>query len=521
MRRGASRCGSTARFSSIASSRWSCSRAVMATRRTVGRARLSRAPAAQCSLPHGNGRRSRAAGQGHTSRNRSHARAMRSDSIGPSHSTTSRVLCPSPTPFHRGWCASSTRSAPRRGSRRTSRFSASKMILSAEVSDSEARLGRRAPAPRRHAARTAVAQDSDPARKSCQGSRPALVHSAARRAYENEERAMGDVGLMGMHVPGMSWREMREAAVLAEELGYSCITMGESWGEDALTSLAQLAAVTSRIRIGTSIVPVFARSPANLAMSALNMDRMSGGRFFLGLGSSGRLVIEDFHGEKFAKPLTRMREYIDIVRKAARGERLDHDGEFFHTKRFQLRFTPHRPSLPIYIAALSPPSLRLTGELADGWLPIFLVPSRMAAAVVELEAGAVAAGRTRRDIAISPQVSIYVTDDVAAARDRERPHIAFYIGGMGVFYHQYMRRIGFGAEADRVREAFQARERDRAAKLVTDEMVDAMTIVGPPQRCRDQIQRFFDAGVQEVRLVFNEPNREAYLKALQAVAPRG
>src|SRR6266550_3374388 len=258
---------------------------------------------------------------------------------------------------------------------------------------------------------------------------------------------MADVGLMGMHVPGMSWREMREAAVLAEELGYSCLTIGESWGEDALTSLPQLAAATSRVRIGTSIVPVFARSPANLAMTALNMDRMSGGRFFLGLGTSGRLVIEDFHGEKFAKPLTRMREYIDIVRKAARG--------------------------------------------------------------------------ARRDLAISPQVSIYVTDDVAAARDRERPHIAFYIGGMGVFYHQYMRRIGFGADADRVREAFQARQRDRAAELVTDEMVDAMTILGPPKQCRDQIQRFFDAGVQEVRLVFNEPNKDAYLKALRAAAPRG
>ncbi|PYM77816.1 MAG: LLM class F420-dependent oxidoreductase [Candidatus Rokuibacteriota bacterium] len=332
---------------------------------------------------------------------------------------------------------------------------------------------------------------------------------------------MGDVGLMGMHVPGMSWREIREAAVLAEELGYSCITMGESWGEDALTSLAQLAAVTARIRIGTSIVPVFARSPANLAMSALNMDRMTQGRFFLGLGTSGRLVIEDFHGEKFGKPLTRMREYIDIIRKAARGERLDHDGEFFHTKRFQLRFPPFRASLPIYIAALSPPSLRLTGELADGWLPIFLAPSRMTAAVSELKAGAEAAGRTLADIAISPQVSIYVTDDVKAARDRERPHIAFYIGGMGVFYHEYMRRIGFGAEADRVRAAFQARERDRAAQLVTDEMVDAVTILGTPGQCRDQMQRFFEAGAQEVRLVFNEPNKDAYLKALRAVAPRG
>jgi F420-dependent oxidoreductase-like protein len=330
---------------------------------------------------------------------------------------------------------------------------------------------------------------------------------------------MGDVGLMGMHVPGMSWRQMREAAGLAEQLGYSCISMGESWGEDALTSLAQLAAVTSRIRIGTSIVPVFARSPANLAMAALNLDRMSEGRFFLGLGTSGRAVIEDLHGERFAKPLTRMREYIDILRKAARGERLDHDGEFFHTRRFQLRFPPYRAGLPIYIAALSPASLRLTGELADGWLPIFLAPARMAAAVAELKAGAEAAGRTLRDLAISPQVSIYVTDDVAAARDRERPHLAFYIGGMGVFYHQYMHRIGFGAEADRVREAFQARERERAARLVTDEMVDAVTILGPPRQCREQMQRFFDAGVQEIRLVFNEPDRDAYLSALRAVAP--
>jgi F420-dependent oxidoreductase-like protein len=332
---------------------------------------------------------------------------------------------------------------------------------------------------------------------------------------------MGDVGIMGLHVPGMSWREIRDSAVLAEELGYSSLSMGESWGEDALTSLAQLAAVTSRIRIGSSIVPVFARSPANLAMTALNIDRMSEGRFFLGLGTSGRLVVQDLHGEAFQKPLTRMREYIDIVRKAMRGERLDHDGEFFHTQRFRLRITPYRPNLPIYIASLSPPSLRLTGELADGWLPIFLAPSRMDAAVAELTAAAEAAGRSLRDIAISPQVSIYVTDDIAAARDRERPHIAFYIGGMGVFYHQYMHRIGFGTEADRSRQAYLGRERDTAAQLVTDEMVDAMTIIGTPQQCRDQMQKFFDAGVQEIRLVFNEPNKEAYLKALKAVAPRG
>ena len=331
---------------------------------------------------------------------------------------------------------------------------------------------------------------------------------------------MTDVGIMGFRLPGAPWRETREAAALAEDLGYSSLSMGESWGEDALTGLAQLAAVTRRIRIGSSIVPVFARSAANLAMTALNLDRMSEGRFFLGLGTSGRQVIEDLHGEPFAKPLTRMREYIDVIRKASRGAVLDHDGPQFRTRRFRLRFEPFRPDLPIYIAALSPPSLALTGELADGWLPIFLAPSRMAAAVKELEAGARAAGRSLSDIAISPQVSIYVTDAAAAARDRERPHIAFYIGGMGVFYHQYMHRIGFGAEADRVRQAFQAKDRDGAARLVTDEMVDAMTIIGTPAACRKQMDRYFDAGVREIRLVFNEPDPPAYLRAMRAVAPR-
>ena len=332
---------------------------------------------------------------------------------------------------------------------------------------------------------------------------------------------MGDVGIMGLRPPGGNWRDTLDMAVRVDGLGYSCITMGESWAEDAFTSLAQVAAVTSRARIGTSIVPIFARSPSNIAMTAGNMDVMSEGRFFLGLGASGALVIEDFHGEKFQKPLTRMREYIDIIRKAIAGERIDHDGEFFKTQRFRLRFKTHRDSIPIYIASLSPPSLRLTGEIADGWLPIFLAPSRMDAAVAELKAGAESAGRSLDDIAMSPQVSVYVTDDIAGARDRERPHIAFYIGGMGVFYHRYMHRIGFGEEADRIREAYLSRERDRAARLVTDEMVDAMTIIGNPEECRDQMQEFFDAGVAEIRLVLNEPDMGEYTRVVEALAPGG
>ncbi len=332
---------------------------------------------------------------------------------------------------------------------------------------------------------------------------------------------MGDVGIMGLRSPGGSWRDTLELATRADALGYSSITTGEAWAQDAFTSLAQIAAVTSRIRIGTSIVPIFARSPSNIAMTAGNLDLMSEGRFFLGLGASGQLVIEDFHGEKFRKPLTRMREYIDIIRKAIAGERIDHDGEFYHTQRFRLRFKPFRDYLPIYIASLSPPSLRLTGELADGWLPIFLAPSRMETSISEIRAGAESAGRSIDEITLSPQVSVYVTDDIQAARDRERPHIAFYIGGMGVFYYQYMRRIGFREEAERIREAYLNRERDRAASLVTDEMVDAFTIIGDPEECRNQMQTFFDAGVDEIRLVLNEPDQESYVRVVEELAPGG
>jgi len=202
-----------------------------------------------------------------------------------------------------------------------------------------------------------------------------------------------------------------------------------------------------------------------------------------------------------------------------KGERLDHTGEFFEISRFRLRFTPHRPDLPIYIASLSPPSLRMTGEIADGWLPIFLAPSRMDAAVAQLKQGAESANRTLNDITISPQVSIYVTDDPKMARDQERPHISFYIGGMGVFYHQYMHRIGFGEEADMVRKAYMDKERGKAASLVTDEMVDATTIIGTPEECAAQMGKFFDAGVDEIRLVLNEDTKKGYEETIQHLAP--
>ncbi|MCY4654736.1 MAG: LLM class flavin-dependent oxidoreductase, partial [Dehalococcoidia bacterium] len=136
-----------------------------------------------------------------------------------------------------------------------------------------------------------------------------------------------------------------------------------------------------------------------------------------------------------------------------------------------------------------------------------------------IQEGAESAGRSLDDIVISPQVSVYVTNDIPTARDRERPHIAFYIGGMGVFYHQYMHRIGFGEESDMIREAYLSRDRERAASLVTDKMVDEMTIIGNPDQCREQMQKYFESGVDEIRLVLNEPDAESYVATMEALAP--
>ena len=325
--------------------------------------------------------------------------------------------------------------------------------------------------------------------------------------------------------------KIAERVVKLEEAGVDQVWVAEAYSFDAATRLGFLAARTRRVQLGSGIFPIYSRTPTLLAQTAAGLDELSNGRAILGLGASGPQVIEGFHGVVYDRPVQRMREIIEICRRVWRRDVVQYQGKAYTlplpadrgtglAKALKISTHPVRDRIPIYLASLGERSVELTAELADGWLPIFLAPSRMAAAVAELEAGAKAAGRSWRDITISPQVSVYVTDDVAAARDRERPHIAFYIGGMGVFYHEYMQRIGFGAEADRVREAYRARERDRAAKLVTDEMVDAMTIIGNPRQCRDQMQAFFDAGVRDVRLVFNEPNKEAYVKALRALAPR-
>ena len=327
------------------------------------------------------------------------------------------------------------------------------------------------------------------------------------------------VGLNGIRPLKSSWEESKEISILAEKLGYSCISMGETWGEDAFSSLSQVAAVTESIKIGTSIVPTYGRTAGNLSMTALNLDMMSNGRFFLGLGSSGKIVIEDFHGQEYKKPLTRMREYIKFIRLASNSERLNIDGEFVQTQRFKLRFSPYRDTIPIYIAALTPKSLEMTGEIANGWMPIFFAIDRMEESFKSLNNGLIKSNRTIKDIAVSAQIATYVTDDIDTAFNEERKHIAFYVGGMGTFYHEHMHRIGFGNEADKIREAYINKDRDKAAQLVTNEMVNATAIIGSPKDCSIQMEKFFSSGVDEIRLVLNVPDSDSFKSAITQLSP--
>jgi alkanesulfonate monooxygenase SsuD/methylene tetrahydromethanopterin reductase-like flavin-dependent oxidoreductase (luciferase family) len=251
---------------------------------------------------------------------------------------------------------------------------------------------------------------------------------------------------------------------------------------------------TERIHLGTGIINVFSRSPALIAMSAATLDEVSGGRFRLGVGTSGARVVEDFHGARFNKPLTRLKETIQIIRLFLAGERADFSGECFELRRFKLGFKPLRSDLPIYVAALTPKSLRQVGEVADGWLPTHWPRARLEDGVAEILKGAEDAGRDATRIEVAPFVNVVVSDDVVRARNQARLPLAYYVGGMGDYYHASLSRMGFSAEVDRIRELWQAGRRKDAMAAITNEMVDNIAICGSLEYCRAKLDKMYALG---------------------------
>jgi F420-dependent oxidoreductase-like protein len=296
----------------------------------------------------------------------------------------------------------------------------------------------------------------------------------------------------------------------AERLGFHSVWAAEAYGSDAVTPVAWIAARTEKLKIGTAIMQMPARTPAITAMTATTLDQLSGGRFLLGLGVSGPQVVEGWHGVPFGKPLVRTREYVAIVRAIwARENALVFKGEQYQIPYAgsdatglgkPLRSILHgRADLPIYLAAIGPRSVALAAEIADGWLPSYFSPDRLGVFREALGSGFARAGKTRASFDIAPLVSVAVGDDIAACRGEVKPRLALYIGGMGAreknFYNELARRYGYEAEARRIQELYLAGRKEEATSAVPDRLVDEVALCGPKERIRDRLSVWKAAGV--------------------------
>jgi F420-dependent oxidoreductase-like protein len=316
-------------------------------------------------------------------------------------------------------------------------------------------------------------------------------------------------------------RAVVRAARLAEELGYDSIWVPEAWAYEQFQLLTEIALATTRLKLATGIANVFSRSAGLLAMSAATLDEISGGRVLLGLGTSGRVVVENFHGVPYRKPLTRLTETIGIMRALWRGERLTPElSTLFDARHFKLEMTPLRPDIPIYVASLQAEAVRAVGRHADGWVPTFWPYEHLGDGIALLAEGARAAGRDPTRVDVAPFVAVVPLDDRDTARSFVKPLVAFYIGGMGTYYHALFCRYGFRENADRVRALYQAGDRRQAAAAVADELVDAIAICGPAAWCRERLAewRRHGVGMPLVTLPVGVP-AEVTEQLLRTIAP--
>ena len=315
----------------------------------------------------------------------------------------------------------------------------------------------------------------------------------------------------------------------ADRLGYSVCWAAEAYGSDAATVLAWVAAQTERIDIGSAVFQIPGRTPANTAMTAATLDTLSGGRFRLGLGVSGPQVSEGWHGVRFDKPLARTREYADIVRMALRRERVRYEGEFFTLplpdgpgKALTLTVHPVRDHIPMYLAAIGPKNLELTGELFDGWLAIFYSPEYAGEQIAAISAGRAKAGKDMTGFDIVPTVPVVIGDDLEACAAPIRAYDALYIGGMGSrdknFYNQLASRMGFEEAAAEVQDKYLSRDYVGAAAAVPLEFIDRTSLIGPPERIQERLHAYADSGVTTLTVAVYSADLDSGLATLRTMA---
>jgi len=322
-----------------------------------------------------------------------------------------------------------------------------------------------------------------------------------------------------------NWSEVAAYAVEAERLGVDYVWSAEAWGHDAATPIAFVAARTSRVKLGTAIMQAGTRTPALVAMTAMSLDAMSNGRFLLGLGVSGPQVIEGWHGIPFDRPLQRMRETTEIVRRIVRGERVAYKGRVYELplpggegKALRSAAKP-RPGIPIYLATLSPKSLEMTGEIADGWLGTSFMPEHAHVFLESIEAGAKRAGRSLAHIDLQVAAGVVAfSDDVERLIPPRKPGLAFTLGAMGSrqhnFYNDAYRRAGYADAASEVQELWLDNRRDDAAARVPDELVLKTNLLGTEAMIRERLVRYRDAGIATLRIEPAGETLEARLATL-------
>ncbi len=296
---------------------------------------------------------------------------------------------------------------------------------------------------------------------------------------------------------------------MAEQAGVESAWIPEAWGRDAFLALATVANATQHIKLATGIINAYSRTPAAIAMATATLEELSNGRAMLGIGSSGASVIERWHGLHFQQPFTRLRECVAIIRQILSGERVNFDGKVFHVSNFRLAMQAPTRKIPIYLAAMSPQMLQLAGEIADGAL-LYLNPlAKMPEAIAEIQKGAEKANRPAGSVDVAAFLPTIVTEQPELGKQLVARVIAYYVGGMGAYYHRKLSEVGFKDVADKIQAAWMRGDRARATSEVTQELVDAIAITGTPAQCRSKLQEFRKAGVSLPILSFSVDNPQA------------
>jgi probable F420-dependent oxidoreductase len=320
---------------------------------------------------------------------------------------------------------------------------------------------------------------------------------------------------------GLPPGEIVECVKLAEELGYESAWVAEGHGGDQFAILSACAAVTRRILLGTSISSVFVRSLPTIAMAAATVDHISRQRFILGLGSSHRVQVEPEHGVPYRKPIQRVRESVEIIRTLLRDGVVSYRGETVSIERFDLWFTPVRKEIPIYLAALFPKMLQVCGEIAQGALLTWSTLDAGRRAAEHVAVGAQRAGRRPQEIDIASLLPCYVADDRRKAFDAMRPAVAFY-GGFFPRYNRLLAESGFPGAARAIKAAWDRGGQQAAAKVVPDDLIEAIAVAGAPAECRERVEAYRRSGIT-LPIISPRPTgtdpKQAAIEALKACAP--